>query len=99
MAALLGGRGKNLKNSLGLLLIGSKCKMSVCWEDFFALQQQEEAMKQSSLLQEKRILWFVGWLVGRLEARWWMDGWVGCCKVEYASAFTEDMTQTRHNCL
>jgi hypothetical protein len=63
MAALLGG-GKNLKNSLGLLLIGSKCKVSVCWEDF-PFQQQQEAMKQSSLLQEKRILWLVGWLVGR----------------------------------
>jgi hypothetical protein len=29
----------------------------------------------------------------------WVGGWVDCCKVAYASAFTEDINQTRHNCL
>ncbi len=29
----------------------------------------------------------------------WVGAWVVVAKVAYASAFTEDINQTRHNCL
>jgi len=73
-----------------LLLIGSKCKnVSVLGRlPPSTTTTSNETVKL--YYKEKRILWLVGWLVGRLEARWCVCVCGGCCKVAYASAFTEE---------
>jgi hypothetical protein len=54
--------------------------MSVCWEDFplttTTTTTSNETVKLITREENPVVGWLVGWLLARLEARWWMGGWV-----------------------